>query len=145
MLIPPNTVVIFVVALITVAGCRQDRENGIADASLELCELHGITLSKQDGYFPDPELLVDPSQDYLRFFDEKQFPHTLPWFFTRNRFEYQTQATTVSFCPKCEEEFRIAFEEFSQLPEAEKDAHEEAMIRRLIEKKKAEQDASSNH
>jgi hypothetical protein len=142
MLIPPNRFLIFVVALITVPGCRRQPENATVDATRRICEVHGISLSEQDGYFPGPEVLGDPSRDYLRFFGEEQFPHALPWDFTRDRSEIQTQATTVSFCPKCEEEFGTAFEAFRQLPEAEKDAHEEAMLRRLVEKEKAEQGGS---
>jgi hypothetical protein len=139
MLISPARAVVSAVALLTVAGCRRHLENGASGATRDLCEIHGISLSEVDGYFTDPEVLADPSPDHLRFFGEEQFPHALPWDFTPDRSEIQTQAATVSICPKCDKESRTAFNEFRQLPEAEKNAHEEAMLRRLAEKEKATQ------
>jgi hypothetical protein len=126
-----------VVGFLFVTSCNRESKSEVVREETGLCSAHGTRLSSKEGFSPGPEVMGDPPSDYLRFDSEERFPHALPWDFTVESSEIQSEPASVLYCPECEAGFQKAFGEFRMLPEAGKVAHEEAMLRRLIEREKS--------
>jgi hypothetical protein len=79
---------------------------------------------------PSLDIMVDPSSDYFRFYEDEKHVNTLPFSFSLIQDENNSKPCTITYCSYCEAEFQKQFHQFRMLSEDSKNKHFEAILMR---------------